>query len=72
MSEFSVGDTVYFPGARFEYNQTLPYRVQPTDPFTVTCEGSRGEPHGPYVLTAEQVAELRVTTVPPCKQEAQS
>lgn len=72
MSEFSVGDTVYFPGAKFEYNQTLPYQVVSLDPFSVTCETGYGATGGPYVLTPEQVAELQVTTVPPHKQEAQS
>jgi len=60
VSEFNVGDTVYFPTAPSDFNRDTPYTVASLNPFTVTCE-LRGVTYGPYELTEHEVATCGMT-----------
>ena len=60
MSEFSVGDTVYFPDGPFDFDPGVPHKVVCVDPFQVTVEIG-GRSFGPYMLTKHEVATCGMT-----------
>ena len=60
MSEFSVGDVVYFPNGPIDFHPDTPHKVVCADPFQVTAEIG-GRSFGPYMLSKQEEATYRMT-----------